>query len=251
MKNIFLLSVFILLLKNTGAQDIAHTRLSKTSLYNYNAAKPKPDMEYYYAYDAKGQLSGVKYYQDGKLFDQLTDYKYDAAGHLLSYNGKNITNSFPPRSYAFEYDGTGRRTKKTETLYRDGKPSVDLTVYYNYKGDKLTRITERTTFSGNVYDTAIFVVDNEGYEVVKNSAHPNPAMLAGGGTALGDEHDWPLTRYVKEDPKNYLPTFGTTFTTYKYDRNGLLVSSNWKYVHEKDPGQSTGKTLYTYITLKK
>ena len=251
MKN-FLSICFLFIVFTAQAQDLSSKRLNK--LITYRSGKQRPDTEYDLFYDASGKLKKVNYYQDGKLFNVTDNYKYDETGKLLSYDTKN-TGGISPRRISIEYDQSGRRTKKWESVMQDGKEVTGKVTHYNYKNETLTRIKEQSTFGGNIYDTVMYKIDGQGFikNPSANTAHINPMMLTGNAEVdMDDNAEWPLSEYFKETPVVYEPTFGTTTTSYRYDRQGLLTSSHWKYITEKENLlTASGSTAYVYTDISK
>ena len=175
------------------------------SLYNSKFSESNP-VKKLYSYNADGLIVSTKDISDYKdKYSTELKFTYDNKGNLLKRESVYTDGSKYYTNYT--NDSRGRIINKKE-YNKESKLTAD--VNYNYNGNKTTEI--RTSFSatdGSIVGTYTTTFEN-------------------GRTTL----------YNSEGK------YGTSSTTYEYDKNNNISSTHYK-------GKTNSKTTYDYVYDKK
>ena len=225
-------------------------------LYNLKSKnlhkKVRKTIEHYYKYDkesggfVKISVNIDRYNDDGNLIETYSLYKskysesspikklYNYNNDGLLINTKDISDkrgNFSSEN-KYSYDRKGNLIK-TESVYKDGSK-----YYYIFKNDKKGRVINKKEYSKK----DMLITDaNYTYKGDLKTAN-RTSFSSKDGSIIGNYsttfNDGVKTSYKSESK------YGTSSTTYKYDKKGNLLSSN--YI-----GKTNSKTTYDYVYDKK
>lgn len=248
MKNLilvlFIFSAFIF----KGYSQAENYNLKSKNLHK----KVRKTIEHYYKYDkesggfVKISVNIDRYNDDGNLIETYSLYKskysesspikklYNYNNDGLLINTKDISDkrgNFSSEN-KYSYDRKGNLIK-TESVYKDGSK-----YYYIFKNDKKGRVINKKEYSKK----DMLITDaNYTYKGDLKTAN-RTSFSSKDGSIIGNYsttfNDGVKTSYKSESK------YGTSSTTYKYDKEGNLLSSN--YI-----GKTNSKTTYDYVYDKK
>ena len=229
---------------------------SQAEIYNLEAQNlhknVRKTIEHYYSYDknsggfVKKSVNIKRYNDDGNLIE--TYYLYNSiysdsnpTKKTYNYNNKGILTSTKDISdikskysthYVFTYNRKGHLTKR-ESVYEDGSK-----YYVIYINDRKGRVTNKKEYNK---DNKLTADVNYTYKGDKRT-EDRTSFSSKDGSISGNY----ITVYEDDVKISYKSNskYGDSNTTYKYDREGNLLRSDYK-------GKTNSTTSYDYVYDKK